>query len=112
MNEKTTAIGVLAIVAVIALCGCALLYKGATADAIYEQPANNKPLFIQTSNYLEGFDMCSQYACPAEDAGGIYFERMPASIVAYDTWTGNIICECPNGFTFNARGDRIEVETY
>jgi hypothetical protein len=113
MEEKTTAVIVLAVVAVIAACGCALLYKNSTAMAIYEQPANNKPPFIQTSQFMKDFNICKQYVCPTEVLGGTFAgEGSEAVPVAYDTWTGNTICTCPNGKTFNVRSDRIEVETY
>jgi len=108
MKEKTIAVSVLVAVAVISAISMALLYTNTSALAVYEQPANNKPLFIQTSNYLEDFTLCNQYKCTYE----YYGEAEPAQFVGYEPLTGNIYCGCPDGRMFQARPDRIEVETY
>ncbi len=111
MEEKTIAITVLAIVAVIAACGCALLYNNSTTLAVYEQPSNNKPAFLLTSAYIKDFDLCQQYLCKY-DVAGYYGESEPAVIVGVEVITGNLVCGCPDGRTFQTRPDRIEVETY
>ncbi|MEM2916021.1 MAG: hypothetical protein QXT19_01525 [Candidatus Woesearchaeota archaeon] len=111
MEEKTTAITVLAIVAVIAVCGCVLLYKSLTTLAVYEQPANNKPPFLLTSSYMKDFDLCRQFLC-GYYTPGYYGESEPATVVGYEVITNNLVCRCPDGRTFQVRPDRIEVETY
>ncbi|MEM4247359.1 MAG: hypothetical protein QXF14_03490 [Candidatus Woesearchaeota archaeon] len=108
MEEKTIAMIVLIVVAATGACGCALLFKNSTAYAVYEQPANNKPVFIQTSSYIDGFTLCSQYTCTYE----YYGEGEPAEFVGYEPLTGNLLCGCPDGKIFQTRPDRIEVETY
>jgi hypothetical protein len=110
MEEKTIALGVLVIVAVIALCSCALIYKNSTALAVYEQPANNKPLFLTTSTYVEDFNLCKQYICGY--TFGSYGEGEHADIIGVEEIEGNLICGCPDGRSFQIRPDRIEVETF
>jgi hypothetical protein len=110
MEEKTIAMGVLVIVAVIALCSCVMIYKNSTALAVYEQPANNKPLFLTTSTYVEGFNLCKQYVCGYEL--GAYGEGERADIIGFEQIEGNLVCGCPDGRTFQIRPDRIEVETF
>jgi hypothetical protein len=113
MDEKTIAVVILVIVAAIAACGSIIIYKNSTSMAIYEQPANNKPPFIISSQFIKDFNICKQYVCPTEVLGGAFAgEGSEAVPVAYDSWTGNTICSCPNGKTFHVRSDRIEVETY
>jgi hypothetical protein len=111
MDEKTIAITVLVIVAVIAACGCALLYNSSTTFAVYEQPSNNKPAFLLTSAYIKDFDLCQQFLC-GYHSPGYYGESEPAFIAGVEVLTGNLVCGCPDGRTFQVRPDRIEVETY
>ncbi len=111
MEEKTIAITVLAIVAMIAACGYVLLYNSSTTLAVYEQPSNNKPVFLLTSAYIKDFDLCKQFLCGYYQQG-YYGESEPATIVGVEVITGNLVCGCPDGRTFQIRPDRIEVETY
>jgi hypothetical protein len=108
MEEKTIALVILIVVAVTGACGCALLYKNSTAYAVYEQPANNKPYFIQTSNFVNDVTLCSQFKCSYE----YYGEAEPAEFIGFEPITRNLLCACPDGKVFQARPDRIEVETY
>jgi len=109
MNDKTTAVIVLLIVAVVCACSATLLYKNTTSMAVYEQLSNNKPPFLYTSRYYEGVTLCNQFVCPFE---GYYGEGVPAEFAGFERLTGNMYCGCPDGKTFQARPDRIEVETY
>ncbi|MEM4247632.1 MAG: hypothetical protein QXR48_00875 [Candidatus Woesearchaeota archaeon] len=108
MEEKTTAIIVLLAVTAVSAISIALLYTNLSALAVYEQPANNKPVFLQTSTYLEGFTLCNQFKCTYE----YYGEAEPAQFIGYEPLTRNLLCGCPDGTIFQARPDRIEVETY
>ncbi len=111
MEEKPIAIAVLVVVAVVSAVSIALLYTNSSALAVYEQPASNKPAFLLTSTYIEDFDLCQQYLCKY-DVAGYYGESEPAVIVGVEVITGNLVCGCPDGRTFQTRPDRIEVETY
>jgi hypothetical protein len=110
MDEKAVGLSVLAIVAVIALVSAVLLYTDTSALAVYEQPSNNKPAFLQTSVYMEGFNLCRQYVCKSGDV--LYGESYPADVYGMEELTGNFVCGCPDGRMFQIRPDRIYVETY
>lgn len=112
MDEHKLGIVVLAIVGVIALSSMVLLHRNVTGmmgAPSYEQPAGNKPIYLQTSVFLPDFDMCGQFRC--EYAGdGFYSDTEPAVTLGQDSWTGNLLCGCSDGRTFFIRSDRIEEE--
>lgn len=110
MDEKSAGIGVLVIIAGIALFSVVLLYKDTSALAVYEQPSNNKPLFLLTSSYIEDFNLCNQYMCKSGDI--IYGESAPAELYGVEELTGNLVCGCPDGRMFQVNSKRIEVQTY
>lgn len=110
MDEKAVGLSVLAIISVVALFSAVLLYKDTSSLAVYEQPSNNKPAFLQTSMYMEGFNLCNQYVCKSGDI--IYGESAPAEVYGVEELTGNFVCGCPDGHMFQIRPDRIYVETY
>ncbi len=111
MNERI-GISILAIVGIMALASLVLVYKNATTLAMYEQPAGNKPIYLQTSRFLPNFDMCQQYLCVYPSTDVFFGETEPAATVGTDTLTGNIRCGCPDGHEFQIRPDRIEEGTY
>jgi hypothetical protein len=110
MDEKAIALGVLLVVAAISAVSVVMIYKNTSALATYEQPANNKPPFIVSSQYIENFNLCKQYTCKYGDAG--YAETAPAELYGTEELTGNLVCGCPDGKMFQVRPDRIDVETY
>ena len=118
MDDRTTAISVLAVVAVLALASLVLLHVGGTGLYVYEQPSSNKPLIVQSSRLLENFDVCQQYLC-TYPAVGYYGESEPAFFIGTETlsWQhnalpANVRCGCPDGREFVIRPDRIEEGTY
>jgi hypothetical protein len=103
--------GIFAIVGVLALIAMLITYSNAeiyTVYQTYEQPSNNKPAFLQTSKYLDNFDLCQQYPCryPAA-AGDAFGETEPAFSIGSDALTGNLRCGCSDGRTFLVRPDRL-----
>lgn len=112
MDDHKLGLGILAIVSVLVLAGMVTLYRDAATLAVYEQPSNNKPVFIKSSSYLGGFDFCAQYLCAYPNEEIFYAENEPARKIGVDALTGNLRCGCPDGNEFQIRPDRIEVATY
>jgi len=76
------------LVAIIAVIGLILLYKGTFAgQATYQQYTHRPVVFVPEIT-------CEQVQC---DEGQAYLLRI-------DRLTGNPICSCPNGKTFQVSG--------
>lgn len=107
MDSSKLGVTILAIVGVIALSSMVLMYNNTAGLYVYEQPASNKPAFVQPSQYIANFDMCNQYLCtyPSEIYG--YGENEPAIQIGTDTLTGNLRCGCPDGREFQIRPDLL-----
>jgi hypothetical protein len=107
MEERRLALGILAIVSVLALTGLVLLHNNAASFAVYEQPAGNKPAYIQTSKYIPDFNLCNQFLC-AYPSDTYFEETEPAQQTGIEPLTGLIRCSCFNGHEFLIRPDRLE----
>lgn len=109
---KIAVYGSVGIVAVLALIF--LLNQTNTTNttyAVYQQPGYRLPIYLHTSKVLEDFNICKQYMCSYE--GEAYFgEVEPAFVVGEDELTGNTICGCADGHTFQVRPDLIFEGTY
>lgn len=117
MKEHKLGFGIFLIVGAIALVSLLLMEQGLTGlmgSPVYEQPSNNKPVFLQQSTFIADFDLCKQYYCGVSGvktyAGAGEYE--PAQLIGTDALTGNLRCACPDGKVFQARPDRIEVNNY
>lgn len=111
MNEHNLSTAVLAIIAALALAG--IFVVGRTGSTVYEQPAANKPVFLQTSVYRENFNLCQQYICNYPPIPGeFYGEYEPAQEIGTDANTGNLRCGCPDGREFLVRPDLILEASY
>lgn len=114
METNKLGLIVLAIVSVLALTGLVIMRSGVSGMAggpTYEQPAANKPLFLEQSVYLPNFNLCNQYKCSYADIG-FYGESEPAFQVGIDELTGNLRCGCSDGREFQVRPDLIYEGTY
>ena len=96
-------IAVFFIVALVALIGLVLIFRGMTGSAVYQQPGYDLPLYLHTSKVIEDFDICGQYQC----AYG-FAETEPAFFVGVEELTGNLRCGCIDGKTFIVRPDLIQ----
>ncbi len=112
MEAHKLGLSILAVISVFALTGLVLLYKDAATLAVYEQPSGNKPVFLHTSKYLEGFNLCHQFLCTYPSDDFFYGETEKAQQVGIDELTGNLRCGCSDGHEFQIRPDRIMEGTY
>jgi hypothetical protein len=110
MESHKLALSILAIVAVIGIAGLVLTHTSVTAmmgAPTYEQPARHAPLFLQTSAYLENFNLCNQYLCIYPSDSVFYGETEQAQQVGIDELTGNLRCGCADGREFQVRPDLL-----
>lgn len=113
MNSNSSLL-LFAFVAILSLGGMLAFQLGSTtANAVYEQPSNNKFVYVQSSTYLPDFDYCSQYRCDYPTNSPFFGEFEPAFLIGVAGLSGphnapaNLICGCSDGRQFQIRPDRV-----